>query len=716
MAPRDLFVELPSDDEAAAAAPGKINKQAEAKSAAHAKGAGPAAKKKNAKSKPKGRKDRKGDQSENHHAELPAHQEENEKPAPVDHEDAFEEASDAEELELCGGMFGRKFRAADFGDDDSDSDADDDFGAAGGPGAGKSVGDWNFSTGGVLKQQNEAGDSLADKIKRRLALRKAEEADEAANEEDDEADVADVGEDSGDEAAAAEDLLATAETGSGKTAAFLLPILERISRSPHVAARKRIWVKGQGYKVQTGKIATKALVLLPTRELATQCFSMLQSLSKYSLVTSSLIAGGFSAQDQASSLKNQPDVLICTPGRILDHLLNTQSVHLEMLEIVVFDEADRLLEMGFRDEYLLTCKEVLRRCSHGRQTLLFSATWNTDVQDLASVALTKPLRVEANKVNQVARNLKQEFVQVDEESTREATVLHLCQHTYKANAIVFFQTKKQCHRMAILFGLFGLNFAELHGNLSQTERCENVQKFAEGKVQYLLATDLAARGLDLRNVECVVNYEVPNEDAKYIHRCGRTARMGATGQSVTLWCGGDEYKRVKKLAKLCAKKEQGRASKVGAGANANTSITKRSVNADSLQKISNQVYDFEGDVIEVLEEEKWEREMRLAAVELTKAENMEKHGKEIAGRPKKVWRLTNNEKEQFKQSEREIRESLKEDGKKESRKQKRKRMDREEERAADVRRQKTAKRKNKVTGAADRPVGKKGGKKGGRRK
>ncbi|CAD7972847.1 unnamed protein product [Amoebophrya sp. A25] len=589
------------------------------------------------------------------------------------------------------------------------------------------------------------------------------------------------------------DLLATAETGSGKTAAFLLPILERISRSPHVAGRKRIKLANGGYKVQTSVIATKALILLPTRELATQCFSMLQKMSKYCLVTSSLVAGGFSAQEQATALKQQPDVLICTPGRILDHLLNTQSVHLEMLEIVVFDEADRLLEMGFRDE----CKEVLRRCSHGRQTLLFSATWNRDVQDLASIALRKPMRIEADRVNQVARMLKQEFVAIPEAYLREAALLHLCRTIYQQGVIVFFQTKRQCHRMAIIFGLFGLKFAELHGNMSQTDRCDSVNKFQRQNCQFLLATDLAARGLDLKNVQCVINFEVPSEDARYIHRVGRTARMGTTGQSVTLHCGPDEYKRVKKLAKLCSKEQQGKNKKAGppvAGAEEATtssndqsssskknaagggkgkgkngkgkgkkggkkqnqkdaevdgegdqqeegqvqeaqqqsslpaveqsSMTKRHLDLEVLQSVYQEITSYEHDITEVIEEEKTEREYRLANVELTKAENLEKHRAEIAARPKKVWRQTKGEKIQQRKAEKEHRMALEQDNKKESRKQKRQRQLAEEVKQRDIHRQKTAKRNAKrntevYNGARDGGASKKKGgvkKKGGKKK
>ncbi|CAK9017525.1 Probable ATP-dependent RNA helicase ddx27 (DEAD box protein 27), partial [Durusdinium trenchii] len=160
-------------------------------------------------------------------------------------------------------------------------------------------------------------------------------------------------------ALAGSDILATAETGSGKTASFLLPTLERLCQSSSVRARRR----DAAGRLILGPVGTKAVVLIPTRELAVQCHSMLEGLSKYTMVTHQLVAGGYIAHDQAASLRHQPDLVIATPGRLLDHLMNSQSVHMELLEIVVFDEADRLLEMGFRQE----CLEVLKRCAKGRQ-------------------------------------------------------------------------------------------------------------------------------------------------------------------------------------------------------------------------------------------------------------------------------------------------------------------------------------------------------------
>eukprot|EP00931_Biecheleriopsis_adriatica_P036393 TRINITY_DN20968_c0_g1_i1.p1 TRINITY_DN20968_c0_g1~~TRINITY_DN20968_c0_g1_i1.p1 ORF type:complete len:421 (-),score=85.16 TRINITY_DN20968_c0_g1_i1:903-2144(-) len=177
------------------------------------------------------------------------------------------------------------------------------------------------------------------------------------------------------------DVLATAETGSGKTASFLLPALERLCQSASVRARRR---DATG-RLILGQVATKAVILIPTRELAVQCHSMLQNLAKYTMVTYQLVAGGYVAQDQANSLRNQPDLVVATPGRLLDHLLNSQSVHMELLDIVIFDEADRLLEMGFRGE----CLEVLKRCSKGRQTMLFSATLNTSAESCLPQLLFK---------------------------------------------------------------------------------------------------------------------------------------------------------------------------------------------------------------------------------------------------------------------------------------------------------------------------------------
>jgi len=358
------------------------------------------------------------------------------------------------------------------------------------------------------------------------------------------------------------DILATAETGSGKTASFLLPVLERLCQSSNVRGRRR----DASGRIVMGPTATKAMILIPTRELAVQCHAMLQDLAKYTMVTNQLVAGGYVARDQANSLRQQPDIVIATPGRLLDHLLNSHSVHMELLEIVIFDEADRLLELGFRDE----CLEVLKRCSRGRQTMLFSATINTSVEELSTLALIKPVRVHASPVNRVAETLEQEFVKAPAEMYREAVLMSLVTRNYKARVIVFCATRQSAHRLAILFGLCGLSFTEIHGNLTQAERVEGLQRFQSGQADYLLATDLAARGLDLNKVETVINFHLPFDVARYIHRVGRTARMGRAGRAVTIYCP-EEYHKVKQLGKQCCTKVKSK-------------VIKRTVAAEAIQQ------------------------------------------------------------------------------------------------------------------------------------
>jgi len=425
------------------------------------------------------------------------------------------------------------------------------------------------------------------------------------------------------------DVLATAETGSGKTASFLLPMLERLCQSANVRARKRD-AKG---RVISGHVATKALVLIPTRELAVQCHAMLRDLAKYTMVTYHLVAGGFVSQDQANALRNQPDIVVATPGRMLDHLLNSQSVHMELLEIVVFDEADRLLELGFREE----CMQVLKCCSKGRQTMLFSATMNTSVEELAKLALVKPVRVSANPVNRVAETLEQEFVKAPSEKLREAVLMSLVSRSYKSRVIVFCATRHAAHRLAIVFGLCGLSFAEIHGNLPQGDRVQALQRFQRQEADFLLATDLAARGLDLCNVETVINFHLPLDVSRYIHRVGRTARMGRAGRAVTIYCP-EEYTKVKKLGRQCCSQVKSK-------------VLKRTVAGDAVDTWATKIDGFKEDIEAILEDESLEKEIRLADMLAGKSDNLQKHKAAINGRPAKTWYMTNNEKRKAKQAD-----------------------------------------------------------------
>mmetsp|Transcript_85186 Transcript_85186/g.189354 ORF Transcript_85186/g.189354 Transcript_85186/m.189354 type:complete len:677 (+) Transcript_85186:76-2106(+) len=425
------------------------------------------------------------------------------------------------------------------------------------------------------------------------------------------------------------DVLATAETGSGKTASFLLPLLERLCQSPNVRARRR----DANGRIVFGHVATKAMVLIPTRELALQCHAMLKDLARHTMVTFQLVAGGYVSTDQASSLRNQPDLVIATPGRLLDHLLNSHSVHMELLEIVVFDEADRLLELGFRDE----CLQVLKCCSKGKQTMLFSATLNTSVEDLASLALIKPVRIHSSPVNRVAETLEQEFVKAPSEELREAVLLSLVFRNYTKRVIIFCATKQAAHRVAIIFGLLGLSFAEIHGNLPQAERVKGLQQFQSGDANFLLATDLAARGLDLANVETVINFHLPHDVARYIHRCGRTARMGRVGRAVTIYCP-EEYAKVKKLGKQCCTKVKSK-------------VLKRTVAADAVQQFADKVDACKEDISSILQDESLDRELRLADILASKSENLQKHKEAIHSRPARTWYMTNGEKRKLKEAE-----------------------------------------------------------------
>ncbi|EER13285.1 DEAD box ATP-dependent RNA helicase, putative, partial [Perkinsus marinus ATCC 50983] len=370
-----------------------------------------------------------------------------------------------------------------------------------------------------------------------------------------------------------QDILAMAETGSGKTGGFLLPIVERLCQASHVRSRRKDPHTG---RITGGRAATKALVLLPTRELAVQCYKMLRDFTKFAPLTSCLVVGGFDAQKQASEMRAQPDVVLATPGRVLDlvvmdkrmrqvtrcliQLLNSPNIHLEMCEIVVLDECDRLLEMGFRDEcltvlggglllsfmmYMAMCSAgidlttsgsspprstirllglwqiIQKHCNRSRQTMMFSATMNQEVLKLAKVVLSKPVTIETTKANRVSPTLTQEFIRVTSEQQREATLLAACTKHFPKRCLIFCAQKKTAHRMAVLLGLVGkVKFAELHGNLSQQQRVKALADFESGKATHLICTDLAARGLDLPHVETVINFELPPDVTKYVHRVG----------------------------------------------------------------------------------------------------------------------------------------------------------------------------------------------------
>ncbi|KAL8858175.1 MAG: hypothetical protein Q9178_005352 [Gyalolechia marmorata] len=405
------------------------------------------------------------------------------------------------------------------------------------------------------------------------------------------------------------DVVGGAVTGSGKTAAFVVPILERLLYRPK--------------KVPTSRVA----ILMPTRELAVQCFNVSQRLASFTDISFALLVGGFSLREQESTLRRRPDILIATPGRFIDHMRNSPSFTADTLEILVLDEADRMLEDGFADEL----NEILTTIPKSRQTMLFSATMTSRVDSLIRLGLNRPVRLLINNTNQTVTTLTQEFVRLrpGREDKRLGYLLHLCKEIFPTRTIIFFRQKKEAHRIRILFGLCGLSAAELHGNMSQDQRLSALTSFRTGEVTHLLATDVASRGLDIKGVDTVFNYTAPQNLNIYLHRVGRTARAGAPGRSCTLAAEPD-----RKVVKGAVKAARAQGAKV-------VSRTVDSNVADQWQRKADNLAD---EVDAILQEEKELKQMGEAERDVRKAENVMEYEDEIKARPKRTWFESEKEK------------------------------------------------------------------------
>lgn len=404
------------------------------------------------------------------------------------------------------------------------------------------------------------------------------------------------------------DICGSAVTGSGKTAAFALPLLERLLFRP-----RRI-------------PAIRVLILTPTRELAVQVHSMIERLAQFTDIRCCLVVGGLSSKVQEVGLRSHPDIVVATPGRMIDHLHNTHSVGLEDLAILILDEADRLLELGFSNEV----QELVRLCPRKRQTMLFSATMTEEVNELVKLSLINPVRLSADPSTQRPATLLEEVVKIrpQHEGDKEAVLLALCSRSFKSKVIIFSGTKLEAHRLKILFGLLGLQAAELHGNLTQAQRLDALELFKKREVDFLIATDVAARGLDIVGVETVINFECPRDITTYVHRVGRTARAGQHGCAVTFATDKD-----RNLLKLVAKR-------------AGLKLSSRLVPVSAIMKWHDKIVDMENSVRGIIFEEREERALRKAEMEANKAQNLMDYESEIFSRPKKVWFQTAQERRQ----------------------------------------------------------------------
>jgi ATP-dependent RNA helicase RhlE len=329
------------------------------------------------------------------------------------------------------------------------------------------------------------------------------------------------------------DVMGAAQTGTGKTAAFSLPLLQRM-------------LKHESNSVSPARHPVRALVIAPTRELADQVANNVKAYAKHSLLRAAVVFGGVDMKPQTAELKRGVEVLIATPGRLLDHI-EAKNCSLNQVEYVVLDEADRMLDIGF----LPDLQRILSYLPKQRQTLLFSATFSPEIKRLAQSYLQDPILVEVARPNATASTVEQRFFNVDDDDKRRA-VRQMLRERSLSQAIVFVNSKLGAARLARSFERDGLKTNALHGDKSQDERLKSLAAFKAGEVELLVATDVAARGLDIADLPAVFNFDVPFNAEDYVHRIGRTGRAGASGLAVTLVTRGDA-RQIAEIEKLIKK-------------------------------------------------------------------------------------------------------------------------------------------------------------------
>ncbi len=318
------------------------------------------------------------------------------------------------------------------------------------------------------------------------------------------------------------DVIGSAQTGTGKTAAFALPSLHRLKKHSH----------------------TRCLVLTPTRELACQIEENFAYYGKYLDLKLGLIYGGVGYGAQRQAIQEGADVLICTPGRLLDHL-SQKSLKLDRVEILILDEVDRMLDMGFIEDV----RRIIRQCGKNRQTLFFSATMPDTIRSLADWAVSDPVEVSIDIRVSPAETVDHALYPVDA-MVKFDLLVHILKRIQNESTIIFFQTKAGADRIAKWLQQHGNNdIAVMHSNLNQRERAKALQDFKDGNISTLIATDIASRGLDVRGVQHVINYDVPQHSEDYVHRIGRTGRAKTEGDAYTLF-SPDQMDKVQAIETL----------------------------------------------------------------------------------------------------------------------------------------------------------------------
>ncbi len=317
------------------------------------------------------------------------------------------------------------------------------------------------------------------------------------------------------------DLLGGAQTGTGKTAAFVLPMLQRLSSEPSL-------------KNKRGVNAVRCLIMTPTRELAAQVEESVRVYGKYLELSSMVMFGGVGMGAQIEKLRRGVDILVATPGRLLDHA-SQGTLDLSQVQILVLDEADRMLDMGFIHDI----KKVLALVPKQKQTLLFSATFSDEIRDLANGLLRDPLHIQVTPRNTTVQRITQTIHPVGR-GKKKALLTHIINEHNWSQVLVFTRTKFGANNVAEHLTKNGIPAMALHGNKSQTARTQALQDFKSGSIRALVATDIAARGIDIDELPHVVNYEIPNVSEDYVHRIGRTGRAGNSGEAVSLVCLDEE--------------------------------------------------------------------------------------------------------------------------------------------------------------------------------